>query len=66
MKNINVYEKGDRVMIKGTVKNVKVEDGVHKYQIRDDKSSNLIPTWYTSEEIVSCPAEKEKEQEEEE
>lgn len=65
MKTLNIYENGDKVMIKGTIQNVKVEGGIHKYQIRDDKSADVIETWYTGDEIVPCPAKKDKEEKDE-
>lgn len=60
MKTINVFEEGDKVMIKGSVVNVKVENGVHKYQVADIKSNNKIDTWFTGEEIVQITEKKGK------
>lgn len=60
MKTINVFEEGDKVMIIGTVVNVKVENGVHKYQVADIKSNNKIGTWFTGEEIVQITEKKGK------
>lgn len=53
MKTLNVYEKGDKVFIKGTVVAVDVDSGaVHKYKIKDDKSGMIFGTWYSGEEII--------------
>ena len=57
MKTLNIFEEGDKVLIKGTVVNVKVENGVHKYQVRDIKSNNRIDTWFTDSEIIQCEEE---------
>ena len=58
MKTINVFEEGDKVMIIGSVVNVKVENGVHKYQVADVKSNNKIGTWFTGDEIVQVEEKK--------
>ena len=53
MKTLNVYEKGDRVFIRGTVVAVDVDSGAtHKYKIKDDKSGMIFGTWYSADEIV--------------
>ena len=62
MHTLNVYEVGDRVMIKGVIDEVKVEGGVHKYQFRDDKASKNTGTWYSESDIVPCPEDKKKEE----
>ena len=52
MKQISVYEVGDKVLIRGAIEAVRVEGGTHKYQCRDIKSNNRIDTWFTAEEIT--------------
>ena len=53
MKTLNIFEKGDKVMVKGVVAEVTVDDnGVHKYRIRDGKSGLTFGTWYTGSEII--------------
>lgn len=54
MKTLNVYEKGDRVAVKGTIVMVDVDtNGVHKYKVKDDKSGMILCTWYSGDEIAS-------------
>ena len=52
MKQLSVYEAGDKVLIRGAIEAVRVEGGTHKYQVRDIKSNNKIGTWFTAEEIT--------------
>ena len=54
MKTLNIFEEGDKVMVKAAIVNIKVENGVHKYQVRDIKSNNKIETWFTDSEIIPC------------
>lgn len=54
MKQLSVYEVGDKVLIRGAIESVRVENGTHKYQVRDIKSNNKIGTWYTADELVPC------------
>ena len=54
MKTVNVFDEGDKVMIRASVAQVKVENGVHKYQVADIKSNNKIETWFTEDEIIPC------------
>ena len=62
MKTLNIFEKGDKVLIKGVIESISVDpNGIHKYQVRDIKSSNKINTWFTSSEIIPVEEEKEKE-----
>jgi len=61
MQTIKIYEVGDKVMIKGTIDEVKVEGGVHKYQFKDNKASKNNGTWYCESDIVPCPEEEEEE-----
>jgi len=66
MKTLNIYEYGDKVMIEGSIHNVKVENGVHKYQIKDKKSADVLDTWYTAEELIPCPEKKAENEKKEE
>ena len=54
MKTINVYQKGDKVMVKGIIAEVTIDDnGTHKYRLKDGKSGLTFGTWYTGDEIVA-------------
>lgn len=54
MKTLNIYEKGDSVMVKGIVAEAIIDDnGTHKYRVKDDKSGLIFGTWYTSEELTA-------------
>lgn len=53
MKTLNIYEKNDKVMVKGIIAEVTVDDnGIHKYRVKDGKSGLTFGTWYTSDEII--------------
>ena len=61
MRTVNIYDKNDKVMIKGTIVAVDVDsNGIHKYRIKDDKSAMIFDTWYSGDEIVPFVAENEK------
>lgn len=54
MRTLNIFEKGDKVMVKGIIAEVIVdENGIHKYRVKDGKSSLTFGTWYTGDEIVA-------------
>ena len=54
MITLNIFQKNDKVLVKGIVSEVTVdENGVHKYRIKDGKSGLTFGTWYTGDEIVA-------------
>jgi len=64
MKTLRVFEKGDKVKIKGIITDVTVtETGIHKYRVKDEKSPCTVGTWFTADELEEVKVEKEEKEE---
>lgn len=63
MRTINIFEKGDKVLIKGIIAEVMVDEtGVHKYRVKDGKGGLTTGTWYTTEQLAQDKQEVEDEE----
>lgn len=60
MKTANIYEVGERVMIKARVENVSLENGQLKYTLRDEKASKTYGWVYGDRDIIPVPADEQE------
>lgn len=61
MKSVDVYEKGERVLIEMEIGNVRFVGGRPVYELKDPRNDNYYDSTFTNEQLVPIQEEAEEE-----
>ena len=55
MKQINIFDKGDKVYIEYEIETLIFKNGELYYKLKDSKNGTYLPNAYTADELIAVP-----------
>lgn len=62
MKQINVFEKGDKVCIEYVIEELLFKNGQLYYKLKNPKTGTYLDNAYTTDELIALPEKGEKDE----
>ena len=55
MREINIFDKGDKVYIEYEIETLIFKNGELYYKLKDSKNGTYLPNAYTADELIAVP-----------